>query len=86
MVRILKFYADWCSPCRVLDNKLDGLDIPIQKVNIELDVDATMKYSVRSVPQLIFVSEDGTELKRLNGVVEKQAVRETYDFLINNKN
>ena len=48
-MKLLKFYADWCNPCRVLTTMLDGFDVcPMEKVNIDLDTDRAVKYSIRS--------------------------------------
>lgn len=71
-MKLLKFYADWCQPCKQLDTALDELlpnydYIDLEKVNIEEQVDLTRKYLVRSIPTLMFVSEDGKPIETFRG-------------------
>ena len=73
-VTILKFYADWCSPCRVLNLKLDGYELPIEAINIDLNQELVAQYSIRSVPTMVFIDSDKNELSRLVGVRDGKEV------------
>ena len=33
-MKILKFYADWCAPCRALTTVLDVFNVETEAVNI----------------------------------------------------
>lgn len=74
-MKLLKFYADWCNPCRVLTTMLDGFDVcPMEKVNIDLDAGRTSQYSIRSVPTLVLIDDNGNELWRHPGLIDKVMV------------
>ena len=72
-MKILKFYADWCGPCKALTQFLNASKdlIPYQIENIDIDenMDTAVKYSVRSVPTMILVDDSGNEIKRNVGVI-----------------
>lgn len=84
-MKILKFYADWCAPCRTLTTMLDGHDFPIKAINIDLEPETTLKFNVRKVPTLVFIDEKENVLHRLNGVVTGEKVKEILDGLQANK-
>lgn len=72
-MKILKFYANWCVPCKKLDQVLTGFDtVPIEKINIEERSDYVQKYQIRNVPTLILVDSEGQELKRFQRVISKE--------------
>ena len=66
---LLKFQADWCSPCKQLSLIMKNVDfgMPVTLIDIDYDTAMTTKYQIRGVPTLI-VLEDGKEVKRMSGV------------------
>jgi thioredoxin 1 len=81
-MKLLKFYADWCGPCKalsmVIESAKDRIDIPIEEINIETDMDSAVKYGIRSVPVMILVDESGNEIKRKVGSLNEN---ELFQFL-----
>lgn len=73
---LLKFYADWCQPCKVLEQRLQALGAKYADVNIESEIGTALieKYVVRSVPTLIKTDHLGNEIDRLVGAVPIQAL------------
>tara|TARA_B100000282_G_scaffold93530_1_gene65854 strand:- start:170 stop:418 length:249 start_codon:yes stop_codon:yes gene_type:complete len=69
MNTILYFTAAWCGPCKALAPRMEKLkgQINYRKIDIDQDRDMSMKYSVRSVPSLVLVDQNGQELRRLVG-------------------
>lgn len=78
-MKLLKFYASWCGPCKGLTMVIEGvkeqLPMPVENIDIDADMDTARKYNVRSVPTMVVVAEDGTEIKRTVGMLnEKQLI------------
>lgn len=71
-MKVLKFYADWCGPCKALSatikNHYKG-DVPIEEVNIDTHTDEAVSYGIRSVPTCILFNENGIELRRKVGAM-----------------
>ncbi len=68
---VLKFYAYYCGPCRVMGLLIDDLaaEMPqctFVKVEWELFELLTKKYNITSIPTLIFL-RDGKEIGRYDG-------------------
>ena len=73
-MKILKFYTDFCSPCRTLTTMLDHFNFPITAVNIQLEPEMALKYNVRKVPTLVFIDDEENELTRETGLISGDEV------------
>ena len=75
-MKVLKFYADWCGPCKGLSMVIKGagdkITIPIDEVNIDNELMSSVEYGVRSVPTMVLLDENGTELKRHVGTLNEE--------------
>jgi len=82
-MKLLKFYAPWCQPCKglsmVIEGAADKIAVPIEDVNIDEDIDTAIQYGVRSVPTLILVDENGIAVKKNVGALNESQL---LDFLI----
>lgn len=79
-VKILKFSADWCQPCKQLATSIEQakLTIPVEEINVDNEPDSVTQYSVRGVPTLILM-RDGTELARSSGYKNVSQLRAFID-------
>ena len=77
-MKILKFSADWCRPCKKLTETLDQMVLPYVVENKDIDKEPGLSsdYSVRSVPTMILVDDEGKELSRLVGPRSKADIGE----------
>lgn len=80
--KILKFSTSYCGPCRLLKKELEDFDlIPIESIDADENEELCLKYNVRSVPVLIFLGENDTELGRRVGFVSKKDLIEQINDL-----
>jgi len=68
MRQIFYFTAPWCQPCQVLGPIMDKVagQLPVEKVNIDYEMDRARGANVMSVPTVILV-ENGQEVRRFTG-------------------
>jgi thioredoxin 1 len=81
-MKVLKFYAEWCGPCKglsmVIKGAADKITVPINEVNIDEELMTSVEYGVRSVPTMILLDENDVELKRHVGTLNEEQL---LDFL-----
>ena len=83
-MKVYKFYAEWCQPCKmlskVIEDAKDKIDPSVEL--IEFDIDAEMmtavNYNVRGVPTMVIVDDAGKEIKRQTGYMNEEKL---LDFL-----
>lgn len=74
---LMKFYGEWCNPCKILAGIIQGIDlssVEYEDIDISTAPDVTAHYRVRAVPTLILLDEDGNELKRFSGTMNAEAL------------
>lgn len=78
-IRILKFEADWCSPCQTQAQLLEDFDAaPVETIDVDEQEDVAEEYDVRGIPMLV-VEEDGEEVERFSGVTQPGELGEAVD-------
>jgi len=79
-MKLLKFYAEWCGPCKGLSKIIDGakdkITIPIEEYDIDNEMMLAQEYKVRSVPTMVLVDDTGAEIKRQVGMVSEEKLLE----------
>jgi thioredoxin 1 len=78
MIKVIKFSATWCGPCKVLAPIFDQVKSEISGVSfVDIDVDRnkdiTSKYLVSSVPTVI-IEKNGELINRFSGIKSKSDI------------
>ncbi len=81
MKKVIKFYADWCGPCRVYAKTFDKVseelksDIEFVNVNIEADTEQLSKeYKVTGIPLTVVISENGDKKQKAGRMTEEKLI------------
>ena len=79
-MKILKFQATWCQPCKMLSKVIEGakesISMPIEEIDIDENMELAKKYSVRGVPALVIVNEDGVIIRTKTGTMNEKQLLE----------
>jgi len=79
MKKVIKFYADWCGPCKVYGKSWDKVakkyDGQVEFVSINIEEDTTglaAQYKVKSIPHTVLIKEDGTEVIKSGRISQEE--------------
>lgn len=86
---VVDFFAEWCNPCKMLMPFMEEIDqeyknnekIEIVKANIEDVGEITEKYSIMSVPTILFFY-NGKVVDFLFGFTSKKLIKEKINNLL----
>lgn len=76
---LVDFWAEWCAPCRIMAPGLEEIaheyskSLQVVKLNVDEELDITIKYQVSSIPSLILF-KDGAEAYRSIGAKPKAEI------------
>lgn len=76
---IIKFWAEWCGPCRVLAPIIERIDsekkFPVKffSVNIDKVVDVAVQYQISAIPALLMI-KNGVAFDRKIGSQQKEDI------------
>lgn len=77
-MKIEKYGASWCGPCKMLDRTLEQLpkEIEIVKFDADEDEELFVEKNIKSVPVLIFYNDKNEEIKRTVGSLSIDKLKE----------
>ena len=79
-MKVLKFQASWCQPCkmlsRVVDEAKDKISVPIEEVDIDENAELAKKFNIRGVPTLVMVDDAGNTVKSKTGYLNEKQLLE----------
>jgi thioredoxin 1 len=80
MIKVIKFYADWCGPCRVYAKTFDKVSEELKDkyefVNINVEKDTTglaAEYKVNGIPTTVVI--DGDKVKSESGRMDEKRLK-----------
>ncbi len=67
-ITLVDFYANWCGPCKMMDNTLKELESKYKIIKVDTDKfkDIAFKYRIMSIPTII-VFKNKTKIKEISG-------------------
>lgn len=79
-MKVLKFYAEWCGPCKaltqVIKNAGDKITLPIEEVDIDNNLMMAQTFNIRSVPVMVVVDDKENEIRRKVGMMNEAQLLE----------
>ncbi len=84
---VVDFFATWCSPCASLAPVVESLaeeydgKVKIGKLDVDENPDIAERYSVMSIPTLIFY-KDGKAVNKTVGAVAKDAIVDAIEKML----
>ncbi|MGM5629664.1 thioredoxin [Apibacter raozihei] len=88
---IIDFYADWCSPCKMIAPMLEELakeyedEIYIYKVDTESERELAAMFGIRSIPSILFIPMEGEPQMAQGAMPKEDFQRLIEEILLNNK-
>ena len=78
-MRIVKFGAPWCGPCKFQDKILNELvdeGYDVEFVNVDEHEELANKYGILNVPAMIIFDDEENEVHRFIGLTQKKDLLE----------
>jgi len=77
-MRLLKFEASWCGPCKMLSKTMEDIEFPypVEVIDVDQNTAAAIEYGIRGVPHLILLDEHNNIVKRIGGALSKEKLME----------
>jgi thioredoxin 1 len=87
---IVDFYADWCSPCKMVAPILEDLaleysgKIMVYKVNTENEQELASVFGIQSIPTLLFIPKEGQPQAAMGALPRQTFEKVIQDVLLKN--
>ena len=81
---LVDFWAEWCTPCKVLAPTVDQVaqkyegKAKVVKLNVDDNNDTAQKYGIKGIPTLILF-KGGSEAERVVGATSKENISRMID-------
>lgn len=83
-MKVIRFTASWCQPCKTLAARLEGLGISIPAIDIDTTEGKALclEYNIRSVPSIVIDYGSGEVTKFTGANLSVAAVDTIRDALM----
>ena len=81
-MKLLKFYVEWCKPCITLSKMLEEFSsVPVENINVDTNQEFVNLYTIRNIPTLILVDNEGKELYKHTGLITLTELKSKIDAI-----
>jgi thioredoxin 1 len=79
-MKLLKFSASWCGPCKMLTKVMESVDFPYEVVTIDIEdnEELILKYGIKGVPTLVLLDDKEEVVSVHIGALDKTALEERF--------
>lgn len=86
-MKLLKFSATWCGPCKMQAQKLKEhpIVVEVEEIDVDSDNELISKFNIMSVPTMILVDDEGSAIHRWTGITEPEEINRLIDDFRNTK-
>ncbi len=78
-MKLLKFSASWCGPCKMLSTTIAGIKdeipFPVEEIDVDTNTEMAKKYGIRGVPTIVLVDGD-KEIRRKVGALTSPELKQ----------
>ena len=84
---VIDFYAEWCSPCKMLAPILEEVSdeykgkVDFYKVNVDDENELAAHFAIHSIPTLMFIPMNGKP-QRSQGAMGKPQLKEAIERIL----
>ena len=77
MKKVELYSASWCSSCEVVKPIVEKLEnVEVEIIDVEKETERAVSLSIRNIPVIRVLDEEGNQLGRLVGKITKQQIKE----------
>ena len=77
MKKVELYSASWCSSCEVVKPIVEKLEnVEVEIIDVEKETERAVSLSIRNIPVIRVLDEEGNQLGRLVGKITKQQIEE----------
>ena len=86
-VAVVDFWAEWCGPCRMIGPHIEEMakeyegKALIAKVDVDSNPEISFKYSVRSIPTVLFL-KNGEIVDKQVGATSKKVLSDKLEAIL----
>jgi thioredoxin 1 len=79
-MKLLKFSASWCGPCKMLTKVMESVEFPYEVVTIDIEdnEELILKYGIKGVPTLVLLDDKEEVVSVHIGALDKTALEERF--------
>lgn len=85
---IVDFYAEWCTPCKMMNPIFENMSqegYKIGKVDVDNNKELAAEYGIKSIPTILFF-KNGKQLEKFAGATDKDKLIKTLNQIDGGEN